>query len=115
MIIAEAGSRCHDLLCDYLSTQFDPAHILSELGFTIVFDLILIWLVWGKLIKPYINRKVQRAHQELDEEHGVEHPVKAPERPVERRTRATGGNDTGPGTHVCKCRHRTYEDGVPPL
>lgn len=73
MFLAEAGVNCTNLWCDYVSTQFDPAHLLSELGFTIIFDLILIWLVWGKLIKPYLRRQFEKQHEELDQEHGIVH------------------------------------------
>jgi hypothetical protein len=55
---------------DYLQTQFDPAHLLSETGFTVVFDVVLGWLVWGKILKP---RLVKSVHKEIDAEHGVNH------------------------------------------
>jgi ABC-type nickel/cobalt efflux system permease component RcnA len=72
-MLAEAGTACTSLWCDYLSTQFDPAHLLSELGFTIIFDLILVWLVWGKLIKPYLDKRVNQAHTDFDTDHGITH------------------------------------------
>jgi hypothetical protein len=63
------AAHCN-LWCDYVHTQFDPAHLLSELGFTIVFDFVLLWLVWGKILKPRIMKQV---HAELDAEHGITH------------------------------------------
>jgi hypothetical protein len=66
-------TSCTTVWCDYLHTQFDAAHILSELGFTIVFDLVLLFLVWGKVIKPFLTRKLSKLHDDLDAEHHVEH------------------------------------------
>lgn len=53
---------------EYLHIQFDPAHLLAELGFTLVFDL-MAWL----LVKKLVNKILWRWHLELDKEHGVEH------------------------------------------
>lgn len=66
---AETGSFLHQ----YLSVQFDPVHLLSELGFTVVFDFLLLFVLWGKIIKPYLNRRMNQLHQQLDAEHHVEH------------------------------------------
>jgi hypothetical protein len=64
----EAGQHV-SLWQDYLSTQFDPAHILSELGFSLVFELIQLVFIayfWKRVIKP-------RLHAEVDEDHGIVH------------------------------------------
>lgn len=53
---------------DYLSIQFDPAHLLSELGFTLVFDL-LGWL----FVKKLVSKLLWKWHLEIDKEHGVDH------------------------------------------
>lgn len=55
---------------DYLATQFDPAHLLSELGFTLVFDGLLA-VLWRRLLKP---RLIRQAHREIDASHGMAHP-----------------------------------------
>ena len=68
----EAGHQV-TLWQDYLSTQFDPAHLLSELGFTIAFEILqlVLWVwLWHKVIKP---RWFAQAHAAIDAEHGVEH------------------------------------------
>lgn len=70
---AEAGSSCATFLCDYLHTQFDPAHLLSETVFSLVQDVVIGFLLWGKGIKPYLARREERLHQQLDAEHHVEH------------------------------------------
>lgn len=58
---------------DYLEVQFDPAHLLAELGFNLVFDFLVLWLIWGRIIKPYVASKLAQQHEELDVEHGVDH------------------------------------------
>lgn len=63
----DAGSVCTTFVCDYVSTQFDPAHLLSELGFTVVFELVQLFL-WVRLLRP-------RLHRRFDREHGIEHSV----------------------------------------
>ncbi len=73
MPLAEAGASCTTLWCDYVATQFDPAHLLSELGFTLVFTLVEL-LIWRKLIKPRIMNAIKReVHTEIDTEHGIVH------------------------------------------
>lgn len=68
--LAEEATNNLPLWKDYLQTQFDPAHLLSETGFTIVFDVVLGWFAWGKILKPRLMKQV---HQEIDKEHGVDH------------------------------------------
>jgi hypothetical protein len=70
--VADA-TTCTTFLCDYVHTQFDPAHLLSELGFSIVFEIIeavVIYVLWRKFIKP---RWFAQAHRQFDEEHGLNH------------------------------------------
>lgn len=70
-VLADGDASAHlSLWQDYLQTQFDPAHLLSETGFTIVFDVIIGWLIWGKILKPRLMKEV---HKEIDAEHGVTH------------------------------------------
>lgn len=68
---------------DYLATQFDPAHLLSELGFTLVFDGILA-VLWRRVLKPrLIRRTIDEAHHEIDASHGMAHPDGLPLTPEE--------------------------------
>lgn len=63
----------HSLWIDYLSVQFDAAHLLAELGFSIVFELVQLVVVvflWRRIIKP---RLVKDVHKQIDSEHGVDH------------------------------------------
>lgn len=59
---------------DFLSVAFDPAHILAELFFTIVFDglvlAVLYQIVFKQLILPRLRRDI---HRQIDEEHGLGH------------------------------------------
>ncbi|MBJ7280519.1 MAG: hypothetical protein JHD31_01410 [Rhodoluna sp.] len=52
----------------------DPSHIIAELGWTLIQDIVLIWLlygtVWKKMILPRLRREI---HKEIDEEHNITH------------------------------------------
>ena len=48
----------------------DPAHILAELGWTIIQDVILVWLLYGTLWKKVI---LPRLHEKFDKEHSITH------------------------------------------
>lgn len=62
-------TTCASFVCDYLQTQFDPAHLLSELGFELA-QVLLIGLLWRRVLKPKLIRSV---HAEIDQEHGTDH------------------------------------------
>lgn len=48
----------------------DPAHIMAELGWTVIQDVILIWLLYGTLWKKVI---LPRLHEKFDKEHKITH------------------------------------------
>lgn len=52
----------------------DPSHIIAELGWTLIQDVVLIWLlygtVWKKMILPRLRKEI---HKEIDEEHNISH------------------------------------------
>ena len=52
---------------DYLSVQFDPAHLLSEAGFELA-QFAVAALCW-----PVIRRRLRKAHREFDQEHNLTH------------------------------------------
>lgn len=58
-------------LQDWLSVQFDPAHLLSEFNFELV-QFLFAAIFWKKYLKP---RFVKDVHQQIDDEHGVEHKI----------------------------------------
>jgi hypothetical protein len=52
----------------------DPSHILAELGWTIIQDGIVIWLLYGIVFKKLILPKLRKdIHHEIDQEHGYNH------------------------------------------
>ena len=55
---------------DYLDVALDPAHILAELTFTLIFDGLVIALLLPLFKAAMINIK-KSLHKELDEEHGI--------------------------------------------
>ena len=48
----------------------DPAHILAELGWTIIQDVILVWLLYGTIWKKILLPKL---HEKFDKEHAITH------------------------------------------
>jgi hypothetical protein len=48
----------------------DPSHIIAELGWTIIQDVILVWLLYGTLWKKVI---LPRLHEKFDKEHKIVH------------------------------------------
>ena len=52
----------------------DPNHIAAELGWTIIQDFVVLWLLYGVVFKKCILPKLtNRIHAEIDKEHGIEH------------------------------------------
>lgn len=77
-ILADQGASCppyHFCMQDMLQTVGSPSHIIAELIFSLVFDGLVIYLAWGRIIKPYLARRDARIHQEIDTEHNVMHVV----------------------------------------
>lgn len=51
-----------------------PAHWLFELMFSVLFDLIIISLIYGVIIKKFLIPRLRKSiHAEIDREHGIEH------------------------------------------
>lgn len=63
----------HAILSDYLSIMTDPAHGMAEVTMAILVDLVFL-----RLIRTVIDRRVHREHVTIDSEHGVEHDAPAP-------------------------------------
>jgi hypothetical protein len=52
----------------------DPAHIMAELGWTIIQDLLILGFLYGIVFKKILLPKLRRdIHKEIDIEHGIEH------------------------------------------
>lgn len=59
---------------DFISIATDPAHLLFEVLFTIVFDGVIVALFWGVLIKKVLLPRLRKdIHEEIDQEHGINH------------------------------------------
>lgn len=56
----------------YEELMSDPAHMMVELTFILLVDVIFLGVLWP-LVKKAVNRRVMDEHRTLDEEHGVEH------------------------------------------
>jgi hypothetical protein len=62
----------HTFLDHYGELLSDPAHTAVELTFTILVDGLVLGLLWP-LVRRFIDRRLQRQHRLLDEEHGYVH------------------------------------------
>jgi hypothetical protein len=52
----------------------DPAHILAELGWTVIQDVLIIGLLYGIVFKKVILPRLRKdIHKEIDMEHGITH------------------------------------------
>jgi hypothetical protein len=60
------------VLEEFIEIATDPAHLLFELAFSVIFDILIVSVIWGFIIKKIIIPRVKRdVHREIDEEHGV--------------------------------------------
>jgi hypothetical protein len=56
------------------SIAFDPNHIIAELIWTIIFDGLFVWFLYGFVFKKLILPKLRKdIHREIDAEHGISH------------------------------------------
>ena len=52
----------------------DPAHIIAELIFTIIFDGLFVAFLYGVVFRKFILPKLRRdIHKDIDEAHGESH------------------------------------------
>ena len=73
-----AAATAHDEALSFWdelwAITFDPAHIVSELIWQIVFDGLFVALLYGVIFKRWLLPKLRKEiHEEIDEEHGIEH------------------------------------------
>ena len=73
-LAASHDEEAHGLWEEACAIFTDPSHILAELGWTVIQDVIVIWLFYGivfkKMILPRLRREI---HKEIDEEHNIKH------------------------------------------
>lgn len=66
-------------MADFMALATDPAHIAFEFVFSLIFDFVIITLLYGIVIKKFLIPRLRKSiHEELDKEHGVEHPKDSP-------------------------------------
>ncbi len=70
MYHSEAGHEGLGFWAETWSIFADPAHIVAEFGWTVIQDVILIWLLYGTLWKKVILPKL---HEKFDKEHHITH------------------------------------------
>jgi hypothetical protein len=69
-IFMEAHEPGMSIFEEAWSVFTDPAHVMAELGWTIIQDVILVWLLYGTLWKKVI---LPRLHEKFDKEHKIVH------------------------------------------
>lgn len=61
-----------DFAAEFADIVSSPAHWVFELMFSVLFDVIVISVIYGILIKKVIIPKLRKSiHDEIDKEHGV--------------------------------------------
>lgn len=66
-----------DFMTEFTELLSSPAHWAFELLFSVLFDLIIISLVYGIVIKKVIIPRLKKSlHEEIDREHGISHEEK---------------------------------------
>lgn len=64
----------YDFWEGFLALLTDPAHIAFEIFFTLVFDVLVVTVLYGIIVKKIIIPRLRKSiHEEIDREHGVEH------------------------------------------
>lgn len=53
---------------------FSPAHWVFEAVFSVLFDFIVLTVIYGLIIKKFIIPRLRKSiHADIDREHGLEH------------------------------------------
>ena len=64
----------YDFWGEFLYLVTDPAHIAFEVFYTFVLDILIVFLIWGIIIKKWIIPKLRHdLHKQVDAEHGIVH------------------------------------------
>ena len=65
-----------DFWSEYLHILSDPAHMMAEITFMLIIDVIVLGAVWPlmkKAVHRTVEKRVQEEHAVIDTEHGVSH------------------------------------------
>ena len=58
----------------WFSIFTDPNHIVAELLWTVIQDVVIVWLLYGVVFKKTILPKIRKdIHKEIDKEHNITH------------------------------------------
>ena len=68
--LMEASTAGISVWQDAWNVFTDPGHIIAELSWTIIQDVILVWLLYGTVWKKVI---LPRLHEKFDKEHLITH------------------------------------------
>jgi len=74
MRLEDAHEAAGGLWAEFWALFTDPAHAMAELAMSMIWDIVIITLIYQLLIKRWLYpRWSKRLHQEIDTEHGVDH------------------------------------------
>lgn len=74
MRLEEAHGAAGSVWAEAWSIFTDPAHFMAELGFTLLIDGVVLFLIYQLLFKKILlPRWSTRIHKDIDIEHGVDH------------------------------------------
>jgi hypothetical protein len=52
----------------------DRNHIIAELLWTVIQDVLIVWFLYGTVFKKYVLPNIHKnVHEEIDKEHGIVH------------------------------------------
>ncbi|MBC9704868.1 MAG: hypothetical protein H9W81_07810 [Enterococcus sp.] len=78
-LIASGAEHAHEhtdvgFWAEFFSLLTDPAHLAFEFVFSIVFDFLIVTIIYGVVVKKVIIPRLRKSiHEEIDREHGVDH------------------------------------------
>jgi hypothetical protein len=62
------------MIAEFWDVFTDPAHVMAEIASSMIWDIVIITLLYQLLFKRWIlPRWSARIHKEIDNEHGVIH------------------------------------------
>jgi len=74
MRLDEAHEAAGGFWPEFWTIFTDPAHVLSEVAMSAIWDIVIITLIYQLLIKRWLYpRWSNKVHHEIDSEHGVDH------------------------------------------
>jgi hypothetical protein len=74
MRLEDAHEAAGGLWAEFWALFTDPAHAMAELAMSVIWDVVIITLIYQLLIKRWLYpRWSNKVHHEIDAEHGVDH------------------------------------------